>query len=231
VESIASIFLSLFDVGDQFMRPEDEGSGKLPIGNDQRVAQIILQLLRRLPWDSRFDALQQAITQGQAIFTSARIIIELGKFSDKHAGGGQPKVEALIHHGDQARLEELVLAKVRNAAADESLLQCPKLPEILALWQNLAGDAEPVTWVNKVVRDDRNLAILLGKFMEKDFTHSMIQVDGDSRYRLNQKVLTPFLDLRSILDRTRTLTASEWLGQPQQDALRQFIMHYKPKGY
>ncbi|MDO9069947.1 MAG: NTPase KAP, partial [Deltaproteobacteria bacterium] len=230
VESIPSIFLSLFDVGDQFIRPEDEGSGKLPIGNDQRVAQIILQLLRRLPWDSRFDALQQAITQGRTIFTSAKIVMELGKLSDQHAGDARPQPEALIRHGDQASLEKLVLAKVRNAADDESLLQCPKLPEILALWQNLAGNAEPVTWVNKVVCDDHNLAILLESFMKKDFSHSMIQVDGESQYRLNQTALTPFLDPGSILDRARTLTESEWLGQPQQDALRQFIKDYKPKG-
>jgi predicted KAP-like P-loop ATPase len=229
VESIPSIFLSLFDVGDQFIRPEDEGSGKLPIGNDQRVAQIILQLLRRLPWDNRFDALHQAITQGRAIFTSVKIIMELGKLSDKRAGEARPQPEVLIRQGDQASLEKLVLAKVRNAADDESLLQCPKLPEILAQWHTLGGNAEPVTWVNKVVRDDRNLAILLERFMQKEFGHSMIQVDGESRYRLNQTALTPFLDPGSILGRTRTLTQSEWLGQPQQDALRQFIKDYKPK--
>jgi hypothetical protein len=66
--------------------------------------------------------------------------------------------------------------------------------------------------------------------MKKDFSHSMIQVDGESQYRLTQAALTPFLDPESILDRTRTLIESEWLGQPQQDALRQFIRHYKPKG-
>jgi hypothetical protein len=59
----------------------------------------------------------------------------------------------------------------------------------------------------------------------------MIQVDGNSRYRLNQKVLTPFLDPGTILDRTRTLTESALLGKPQQDALRQFITHYEPKGH
>jgi predicted KAP-like P-loop ATPase len=230
VESIPSIFLSLFDVGDQFIRPEDEGSGKLPIDNDQRVAQIIFQLLRRLPWDSRFDALQQAITRGQALFTSVKIVMEMGKLSDKHAGEARPQPEALIRQGDQAALEKLVLVKLRNAADDASLLQCPKLPEILALWQNLAGNAEPVTWVNNVVCDDRNLAILLEKFMHKEFSHSMIQVDGESRYRLDQTALSHFLDPGSILDRTHTLMESEWLGQPQQDALRQFSKGYKPKG-
>jgi predicted KAP-like P-loop ATPase len=230
VESIPSVFLSLFDVGDQFIRPEDEGSGRLPIGNDQRLAQIILQLLRRLPWDSRLDTLQQAITHGRAIFTSARIVMELGKLSDKHAGDARPQPEALIRQSDQAGLEKLVLAKVRNAAQDESLLHCPKLPEILALWQNLAGDAEPVTWVNKVVHDDRNLLILLEKFMKKDISHGMIQVDGESRYRLTQAALKPFLDPGSILDRTRSLTESEWLAPPQQNALREFVRHYNPRG-
>jgi predicted KAP-like P-loop ATPase len=230
VESIPSIFLSLFDVGDQFIRPEDEGSGRLPIGNEQRVAQIILQLLRRLPWDSRFEALQLAITQGRAIFTCIKIVMELGKLSDKHAGEARPQPDALIRRQDQAALEQLVLLKVRNAANDESLLQCPKLPEILALWQDLTDNAEPVTWVNEVGRDDHNLAMLLERFMQKDFDHSMIQVDGESRYRLTQTALTPFLDPGSILDRARTLTKSEWLAPPQQDALRHFIKDYKPKG-
>ncbi len=230
VESIPSIFLSLFDVGDQFIRAEDEGSGKLPIGNDQRMAQIILQLLRRLPWDSRFDALRQAITNGRAVFTSARIVMELGKLRDKNADEKRPKADALIHNDDRVALENLVLAKVRGAARDDSLLTCPKLLQILALWKDLAGDAEPVTWVKEVGRDDRNLSILLDNFMEKDFSHSMIQVDGKPRYRLDPKNLSPFLDPGSILDRARTLAKNDWLGEPQKDALRQFIRNYEPKG-
>jgi len=194
------------------------------------VVQIIFQLLRRLPWDSRFDALEQAITPGRAIFISAKIVMELAKLSDQQTGEARPQPEALIRRDAQAGLEKLALLKVQNAAADESLLRCPKLPEILALWQALAGDTEPITWVNQVVRDDHNLAILLEKFMEKDFSHSMLQVDGESRYRVNQEVLMPFLDPRGILDRTRTLAASDWLGQPQQDALRQFIKNYELKG-
>jgi len=231
VESIPSIFLSLFDVGDQFIRPEDEGSGKLPIGNDQRVAQIILQLLRRLPWETRVEALRQAITQGRAVFMSAKIVMELRKLSDKYASEERPKAEALIRRDDQVGLAELVLSKIRQAAADDSLLQCPKLPKILSLWQGLAGNAEPITWVQQVVGDDRHLANLLEKFMEKDFSHSMMQVHGDPRYRLNQKILTPFLDPGSILDRARALMESELLGQPQKDALRQFIKHYELKGH
>jgi predicted KAP-like P-loop ATPase len=229
IESIPSIFLSLFDVGDQFIRPEDEGSSRLPIGNEQRITQIILQLLRRLPWDSRFDSLQQAITQGRAIFTSIKIVSELNKLSHKNADESRPQADALIRQGDQAILEQLVLLKVRDSAEDESLLQCPKLPEVLALWENLADSAEPVTWVSRVVHDDHNLAILLERFMKKDSSHSMIQVDVGSRYRLPPTALTPFLDPGSILDRARTLTNSQWLGQPQQDALRRFIKDYKPK--
>jgi len=231
VESIPSIFLSLFEVGDQFIRSEDEGSGKLPIGNDQRVARIILQLLRRLPGETRFDALRQAITQGKAVFISARIVMELGRLSDKPVGEERPKAEALISHDDQVGLADLVLSKVRQAAANDSLLNCPKLPEILSFWKNLAGDAEPITWVGQAGRDDRNLANLLEKFMKKDSSHSMIQVDGKPRYYLNQNALTLFLDPGSILDRTRTLTASDWLGEPQIDALRQFIKKYELKGH
>jgi hypothetical protein len=156
--------------------------------------------------------------------------MELGKLSDRHAGAGWPRAEALMRHGDQVGLADLVLSKVRVAATDESLLKCPKLPDILAFWQDLAGNAEPIAWVSQVVRHDHKLAQLLEKFMQRDFSHSMVLVDGDPRYHLNPKVLTPFLDPASILDRTRTLTESEWLGEPQKDALRQFIKHYELTG-
>jgi hypothetical protein len=162
---------------------------------------------------------------------SAKIVMELGKLSHKGAGEKRSKAEALFRPADQAGLADLVLSKVRQAAAGDSLLQCPNLPEILALWQDLAGDAEPLAWVQQVVGDDRHLANLLEKFMEKDFSHSMMQVHGDPRYRLNQKILTPFLDPGSILDRARALTESELLGQPQKDALRQFIKHHELKGH
>jgi predicted KAP-like P-loop ATPase len=229
VESIPSIFLSLFDVGDQFIRPEDEGSGKLPIGNDQRLAQIILQLLQRLPWDSRCEALRQAITAGRGVFISAKIVTELGKLSDKLVGAERSKSEALIRTSDQVALAELALAKVRDAARDNSLLTCPKLPQILSMWQTLTGEAEPVAWVSRVGADDRNLAALLEKFMERDVSYSLIQVNDIPRYRLAPKALTPFLDPGRIVDRVRTLTKSEWLGGPQKDALRQFVKDWELK--
>jgi predicted KAP-like P-loop ATPase len=229
VESIPSIFFSLFDVGDRFIRPEDEGSGKMPIGNDQRLAQIILKLLQRLPWENRPEALRQAITRGRAVFISARIVAELGKLSDRQGGEEPPKSEALIRQSDQVALAELVLAKLRDAARDNSLLTCPKLPHILSIWKDLAGNAEPVTWVSQVASDDHNLAALLEKFMERDISHSMIQVNGNPRYRLNPKALTSFMDPGKILDRTRALTKSAWLGEPQKDALRQFIKSYELK--
>jgi predicted KAP-like P-loop ATPase len=230
VESIPAIFLSLFEVGDQFIRSEDEGSGKLPIGNDQRLVQIILQLLRRLTWDRRFDALRQAITPGQAVFISAKIVMELSKLSKNQAGEDRPRPEALIRHDDLVGLEDLVLSKIRNAATDQSILNCPKLPEILAVWQDLAGEAEPKTWVNQVGRNDHNLAMLLDKFMIREVSHSMLQVNGDPRYYLNPKVLTPFLNPQIILDRSPTLTESDWLGKPQKAALRQFIKDCELKG-
>lgn len=228
-ESIPSIFLSLFDAGDQFIRSEDEGSGKLPLGNEQRLTQIILQLLRRLPWESRFDALREAITQGRAVYTSVRNVMVLSKLGDKYANDEHAKVVPLIRHSDQVSLEELALAKVRDAAKDESLLTCPKLPELLSLWKDLAGDAEPRSWLDKIVLDDHTLANLLEKFLEKDFSHTMLKVEAGARYRLNHRTLEAYLEPASLLGRVRTLAKSAWLSEPQKVALQQFLKIYKPK--
>lgn len=228
-ESIPSIFFSLFDVGDQFIRPEDESSGKLPIGNEQRLTQIILQLLRRLPWESRFDTLREAITQGRAIFTSVRNVMELGKLSEKYANDEHAKVAPLIRHPDQVSLEDLALAKLRDAAKDESLLKCPKLPELLSMWKDLAGDAEPKNWLHKIVGDDRNLVTLLEKFLEKDFSHAMLKVESDLRYRLNHRVLESYLEPGILLDRVRLQAKNPRMSELQKFALEQFLEIYEPQ--
>jgi hypothetical protein len=85
--------------------------------------------------------------------------------------------------------------------------------------------------VSQVASEDRNLAALLEKFMERDVSHSMIRMDGNARYHLNPKALAPFLDPGKILERTRALMQSAWLGDPQKDALRQFIKDCELKGH
>ncbi len=231
LESIPSIFLSLFDVGDQLIRPEDESSGKLPIGNEQRLTQIILQLLRRLPSETRFDALREAITNGRAVFTSVRIVMELSKLADKYADEKHAKAVPLIRQKDQVSLEELALSKVRDAAQDESLLSCPKLPELLTLWKGLAGDAEPKHWLQAIMGDDHNLANLLEKFLEKDVSHTMLRVEGGLRPRLNHRVLESYLEPGSLLDRVRALMKSGCFSRSQKSALEQFLEIYDSKGH
>jgi predicted KAP-like P-loop ATPase len=230
LESIPSILLSLMDVGDQLMCPEDQGSGKLHIGNDQRVIQIIWELLRRLPDEIRFDCLRQAIDAGQAIFTSTRIVLELDKLQNKYASDGRPKGQKLIQTNDHDTLVRLVLAKVRGAARDGSLLDGPKLPEILFQWKIMAGEEEPKSWVTTMALHDSGLAGLLEKFLEKDFGHTMIKMEGVSQFRINFKALESFLDLREIMPRIPALLESSDLSAPQKDALAHFLKIYENSG-
>ncbi|MFZ5449296.1 MAG: KAP family NTPase [Thermodesulfobacteriota bacterium] len=230
LESIPTIFFSLFDVGDQFIRPEDESFGNLPIGNEHRLTQIILQLLRRLPWESRFHALREAITHGRAVFTCVRNITELGKIAEKYADDDRSKVMPLIRHSDQVKLEELALAKIRGAARDGSLLKSPKLPELLTMWKGLGGDAEPKNWVNKLMVDDHNLLDLLENFLERESSHSMLKVEGGPLCRLNHRSLESYLEPARLVDRVRTLSENRRLSQSQKLALHQFLEIYEVKG-
>jgi predicted KAP-like P-loop ATPase len=233
-DSIPPILRSLFDVGDQLLHLDDEFSGKLPIGNDQRLAQIIWQLLQRLPPEARTGALREAIAPGRAIFISARIVTQLRKnesrqFREEPSQAIKPaQASKPARRSDQESLEALVLAKVRDAAQDGLLLACPKLADFLSMWKDLAGEAEPKAWMMKVAGDDRNLAQLLQKFLEKDFNHMTVKMDGGHRYHLNHKALKAFLNPDSIVDRARTLTGSDWLSDLQQEALRQFLEAYGP---
>ena len=229
-ESIPSIFLSLFDVGDQFIRPEDANSGKLPIDNDQRLTQIILQLLWRLPLESRFEALRAAIANGGSLYTCVRNVMELSKLAEKYANDEHAKVTPLLRHNDQVSLEDLALSKVREANQNGSLLKSPKLPELLTLWKDLAGETEPKNWVHKIVGDDHNLINFLTKFLEKELSRSMLKVENGTRYRLNHRVLETYVDPSNLLDRVRVLARRVRLSEPQKVVLEQFLEIYETKG-
>jgi hypothetical protein len=86
-----------------------------------------------------------------------------------------------------------------------------------------------MAWVTRIGGDDQKLGNLLEKFMEKESVYAMSHGDGTPRYRLNQKILMPFLDPGNLLDRTRTLMGSDWLGAPQKEALRQYLKGYELK--
>jgi predicted KAP-like P-loop ATPase len=230
-ESIPAIFLSLFDVGDQLMRSEDTIAGKLPMGNEQRLTQIILQLLRRLPWETRVTALREAISSGRALFTCARNVIELGKLAEKYASDEGAKVTPVLPQADQVSLEELTLAKVRDAARDDSLLDCLKLPELLSLWKRLGGDTEPKNWVNKIVGDDHNLGLLLEKFLEKDVGYPMLKVESGQRFHLNHRLLESWLEPGNLLHRVRSLAKRSGLNETRQVVLQQFLETYASKGH
>jgi predicted KAP-like P-loop ATPase len=230
-ESIPPILACLLDVGDQLLRPEDELTGKLFIGNDHLMIQIILELLQRLPRDHRFLALQEAIAQGRSVFISAKTYKELIKRSARYGTEKDAKAQPLTGSADQANLEELVLSKVRAAVRDESLLNCPRLPELLGLWKDMIGVAEPRSWVGKIAGDDVKFAHLLEKFLEQDFSQTMLKAGADQRYHLNYKALTQFLDGAVILERSRTLAQSTWLSPPQKDALRQCLEACEPRGH
>jgi hypothetical protein len=84
--------------------------------------------------------------------------------------------------------------------------------------------------VQKVVGENRNALSFLAKFLEKDFSRSMLKAESSPRYRLNHRVLEHYLDPSNLLDQVRALAGSARLSEPQAIALEQFLKIYEPQG-
>lgn len=213
LDCIPSILQALFDVGDQLLRPEDEGPEMLGLGNDIRISRVIFRLLRRLDEPQRFEVLQEAISNGKAV---SIIVMEIAEILEE---------EGLFTAEHREELKRLALEKIRDAARQNVLLQAPKLVHILHRWRDWAGEQEVKQWVqDDVIGDDQKLVEFLEKFLQEVFEWSL--PDGFKiHYRLDFSSLELFLEPSQIIDRVRRLAKKPGLTENQR-TLELFIQKY-----
>lgn len=225
--SIPSIVQALFNVGDQLLCPEDEPQGMFDFGNDIRIGRIIAQLLYRLDEQARFDVLKEAMSNGNALSIIVHEVVTWGQEQGKYgADESIPEEEWLISNLHLKELEEIALKRLREAAQQNSLLQVPKLPEILSYWQSWAGKEEVKQWVQTIIDNDEGLVNLLERFLQKDFSEYGSDEIQKTDYRLDPKWLEPYLEPSSIIDRVRSLGEKTELTEEQRTAIAQFIQDY-----
>lgn len=227
-EHIRSVLQALFDVGDELLQPEDEPTTMFDFGNDIRIGRIIWRLLLRLDGPKRFDVLRKAISDGRAVAT---IVMEVATFGQQHGKYGSkqpsPEEEKLITPEQLGELEKSAVEKVRDAAQQGILLRVPNLPYILYRWRDWAGEEEVKQWVLKVISEDKELIILLEKFLQKSFSQSLSDRVGRITYRLDPQWLEPFLEPSQIVYRVKRLAEYDGFTENQRTAMRVFLQEYE----
>ncbi len=226
--NISPIVHSMFNIGDQLMKKEDEQRDFFDIGNDLRVGRVLHQLLSRLDLDTRFEIIFDAVTKGESIsIAECEVTIygqEHGKF---RADGPLPEQDRTVNQDQLEKLEKLVLDKIRKAAKENILIDVPNLVSILHRWQSWTSDDQEVkAWVNQISTSDEGLVKLLRHFGHIQRAQTIGEIAVRRRYRLDPKWLEPFIDPALIVDRVRIFAKNESLDIEQLKAVKQFIEEY-----
>lgn len=229
VQNIASIVEAFFEVGDQLLKPEDRSRGMFDFGNDIRIGRVMWQLLKRLGRPQRTEILLRAAQRGEAL---AVITHEVSVLGQQHGRFGSeqpdPEDQRIVSEEGLAELEKVALRKIRQAAAQGRLLTTPDLPHILYRWRDWSGgEQEPREWATGMTDDDNGLLAFLAAFISVGWRQSISDVVGTKTYRLNPKVIQPFLDPASVAKRLPDILARKDIPEEQRHAAEQFLREYR----
>ncbi len=226
VNYIPSVVQAFFDVGDHLLHTEDEAYGMFDFGNDIRIGRIVSQLLRRLIEPVRFETLKEAMSKGSALSIIVRQVVTWSQEQGEDGTDELNPIESgLLSEEHLKELEAISLKRLREASQQNSLLQTPKLPEILSYWQSRAKE-EVEQWIGKILESDEGLVNFLEKFQQKDLSKHGLDGMHNINYKLDPKWLEPYLEPSSIVNRVRSFDQKSELTQARKTALTQFIQAY-----
>jgi len=236
-DHIPIIIETFFDMGDEFIIPEDEGMGFLSWRNNIRMRRIIWQLLRRYnDKNKRFEILKNAFEKGRAISMMVSELISFWQQHGKYGGTKTPDKDILLNGDHLETLQGIVLDKIKEAEKEDKLLNTPFLPSILYHWKEWGNEGEVRDWVSKVVASDEKLPIFLLKFLQKTQSYTITDRVAKTHWRLNPNRLKDFIDLDILEKRCNEVLSNDsivaTLDNKEKLAIRQFLKekHLLDKG-
>ena len=226
VERIEPIVFALLDVGDQLMRPGDQGSGLFGLGIDVQCGRVIWQLLQRLEAPRPFDTLRDAFAGGGALYLIQKEFTVLAQQQGLYGEQGHPEHEWLITREQLTQLGQILVERIHRAGEDGSLVHSPRLLSLLSFWAE-KDDAAARTWFAETVKEDGALAELLEHSLQSTASAQLGDAVGRRHDRLDPDWFKKYIDVDQIVDRVRDLSQSAELSERQKKAARQFLKEYE----
>ena len=229
--NIPNVVNSFFKVGDELLKKEDEPRGLFGFDNEMYMARIVHQLLTRLPQDQRFSILRDAIVAGNALSFIERQVAVLGQEHGKFGGEPRrPEIERTVNEDQLGQLEKIALQKIRDAAANGTLLNVHDLRSVLYRWESWSGSpAEMRESVNAAIMADESLAIFINSFSNIQRSQTFGEYGVRERYRLDPEWIKPFADPDTLLPRVQRLLAQGGLPEDQMKAAAEFCREYESR--
>jgi predicted KAP-like P-loop ATPase len=231
IEHIPNCLNVLFNIGDEFIIPEDEEQGMFAslFGNEMQTGRIFFQLMERLePKEKRFEIVKQAMEAGNAIYFIVNETRFLGSLLGKYGDKAKPKDEQLITLTQQKELEKVATNKINEAASTDRLIKTSLLYKVLAGWRIWEGDKKVKDWVSDKIDTDEGLLKFLSNFVSESHTQSVADKISTSQQRLDPDWIKPYVDPAFIIDRCRKILDNppERQNDREKIAIQTFVKWY-----
>jgi len=211
---------TLFDVGDKLLVSSDRSAGLLNIENDIRISRILYCLLRHMNENDRFELLMRSIVEGRAISTIVHEVAIFGQEQGKY--GANPSTapnEITVSKEHLAELELSALQKIRDFAAQGTLLQAPNFLGPAYRWLDWGGEPEVKEWVRTVTETREGLVLYLARIIVPTLSTEATKYDLDSTF---VKLLEP----SRVVDRVKGLSDDTSLSDKERLAVQAFLNKY-----
>ena len=185
--------------------PEDEPGHLIP--NSWTLGRILRRLLLREPsTERRTQVLEDAIKQCKSL--SAMVGLVASEASRHKKNEGQT---LLVDEKQLDRLQAACVARLRQAAAAETLLQQRDLARLLWIWKTWTDDNEVRAWVKSAIGTPEGLGTIL-----RALTHrSTSQGFGDSFVRISWFIRLS--ELEEFADASQVEAMANQLKVPSED--------------
>lgn len=161
-DHIGDLLQAMYSIADNLLEKEGDN---MWFGTVMQLDRITDKLtLKRLPLETRSEVLPNVCGKASLGYLSR---IANGAYDDHFPTEGnspKPETECLTTEAHAVEVNDIALARLREAKTNGSLINCPLLDRVLFLWSRVDGE-ETRSWISDVTDDNRAVARLAKAFI------------------------------------------------------------------
>ena len=225
-EEVESALRAIFQAADDLLRREDQAGIEGSMDAQTQIRRIVRRFVLQIEQGERVELLESTFAAGASLATIVDTVVMLGQEHGKYGGEWREGTATVVTLSQLAQLENLGLAFVRDAAAEDRLLRVPRMPDVLQCWSTW-NRGECRTWVARTIETDDGLLAFLEPFMREAGSPSASARGPRVANRLDQRRLRPFLEPGSIVDRVRTLSERTDVDEQSRALMERYVLDHE----
>lgn len=209
---LPNVLDSLINIGDDVEQKGSPLFGHIP--EFWHIRWAIFDVLDLMPAAQRFPALITVLERSVALGTMINIVGFLGAIKKEKADRYPELTEDLLKD-----LQRVIVQRIRESSHEGSFLDRETLPSVLGAWKNWGDPAEPLSYVQEVLKDPIKTIAFVDKFIYQTHSAAVTEKVVKTTNRLGFTDLSELVDLIELLNVLRNIDP-ETLSQDQRRTLQ-----------